>query len=197
MLMTSEEQIKITAVPQMDANVCNFYTDQTMFKSIVNCRSKDMAKGSPLLEELFEIAGVDAVMVSGTILTVQKTNDEDWEKMAPKIGDIMRQKLSAGGELISPDIKDKLPEVEGLREKILSVFEEEINSGLASHGGGVSLIDIQGNDIFVSLSGGCQGCASATFTLRSGIERILRSRIPEIGRVIDVTDHTAGINPYF
>lgn len=195
--MTNEEQIKITAVPQMDANVCNFYTDQSMFDSIVNCRNKEMAEGSPLLEELFEISGVDAVMVSGTILTVQKTNDEDWDKMAPKIGDIMRAKLSAGGKLISPDIKNKLPETEGLREKILTIFEEEINSGLASHGGGVSLIDIQGNDIFVSLSGGCQGCASATFTLRSGIERILRSKIPEIGQVIDVTDHTAGINPYF
>ena len=167
--MASEGQIKITAVPQMDANVCNFYTDQTIFNGIVNCRSRDMAEGSPLLKALFEIGGVDAVMVSGTILTVQKSNDEDWEKMAPKIGDIIRQKLSAGGELISPDIKDKLPEVEGLREKILSVFEEEINSGLASHGGGVSLIDIQGNDIYVSLSGGCQVCAAATFTLRNGI----------------------------
>lgn len=197
MLMTNQDQIKITAVPQMDTNVCNFYTDQTMFDSIVNCRNKEMAQGSPLLEELFEISGIDAVMVSGTILTVQKTGDEDWDKIAPKIGDIMRQKIAAGGDLISSDIKNKSPEVKGLREKVLTIFEEEINSGLASHGGGVSLIDIQGSDVFVSLSGGCQGCASATFTLRSGIERILRSKIPEIGQVIDVTDHTAGINPYF
>jgi Fe/S biogenesis protein NfuA len=47
------------------------------------------------------------------------------------------------------------------------------------------------------LGGGCQGCGAADFTLRQGIEAILRKEIPEILQVLDVTDHAAGMNPYY
>ena len=49
----------------------------------------------------------------------------------------------------------------------------------------------------VRLSGGCQGCAVAKVTLRQGIETALVRAVPEITRVVDVTDHQSGTNPYF
>ena len=45
--------------------------------------------------------------------------------------------------------------------------------------------------------GGCQGCGMATVTLKHGIERIITEAIPEISRVVDVTDHDSGNNPYY
>lgn len=53
------------------------------------------------------------------------------------------------------------------------------------------------NNVYICLRGGCQGCGAADFTLRQGIEAILRKEIPEILQVLDVTDHAAGMNPYY
>lgn len=53
------------------------------------------------------------------------------------------------------------------------------------------------NNVYIRLRGGCQGCGAADFTLRQGIEAILRKEIPEILQVLDVTDHAAGMNPYY
>ena len=50
---------------------------------------------------------------------------------------------------------------------------------------------------YLRLSGGCQGCGMASVTLSQGIEVALRDNVPEISRVVDVTDHAAGANPYY
>ena len=50
---------------------------------------------------------------------------------------------------------------------------------------------------YLRLGGGCQGCGMATVTLGQGIEVAITGAVPEIVRVVDVTDHAAGTNPYF
>ncbi len=50
---------------------------------------------------------------------------------------------------------------------------------------------------FLRLSGGCAGCGMATVTLSQGIEVAIRDAVPEIARVVDVTDHSSGTNPYY
>jgi Fe/S biogenesis protein NfuA len=72
-----------------------------------------------------------------------------------------------------------------------------INPNLASHGGFVELLDVESNNIYVRMGGGCQGCGAADMTMKMGIERMLREEIPQIGEVLDVTDHAAGTNPYY
>ncbi len=91
-----------------------------------------------------------------------------------------------------------LPELKGeLAEKVQSVLENQINPAIASHGGAATLIGVEGNDIYLRLGGGCQGCGMAQVTLTQGIEASLREAVPEIGNIIDATDHAAGDNPYF
>ena len=58
------------------------------------------------------------------------------------------------------------------------------------------LAAIEGSIAYVELSGGCQGCGSAKATLQQGIEVIILDLVPEITEVVDVTDHTSGLNPY-
>jgi Fe/S biogenesis protein NfuA len=50
--------------------------------------------------------------------------------------------------------------------------------------------------VLLRMGGGCQGCGMADVTLRQGIEVLLRERAPEIQGIVDVTDHSAGTNPY-
>ncbi len=84
-----------------------------------------------------------------------------------------------------------------IAEKVVKVIDEEINPGIAGHGGFVSLVDIKGNDVIIQMGGGCQGCGMADVTLKEGIEVALKKSIPEIGAIYDVTDHADGKNPYY
>lgn len=196
--MKDAGSINITAEPQIDPDVCRFRTDYELYDGVVNCTGPEMAEGSPLLEALFEVAGVRKVMVADNIVTVMKSTDDQWQDIGKKIGAVMREKISAGGDLISGEIKNKKPAIdEKLRDKIQKVFDEEINPGIAAHGGSVELVDLQGTTVYLTMRGGCQGCASAAHTLKYGIEKILRSRVPEITEIVDVTDHASGQDPYF
>lgn len=81
--------------------------------------------------------------------------------------------------------------------KIEKILDEQIRPALASHGGDIEVVDFDNNKLFVKLSGGCQGCSSSKATLKDGIERLLVSKFPDyVHAVVDLTDHTAGENPF-
>jgi Fe/S biogenesis protein NfuA len=82
-------------------------------------------------------------------------------------------------------------------QRILQVLEQQINPSIAAHGGRADLVAVEDACAYLRLSGGCAGCGMATVTLSQGIEVAIRESVPEITRVIDVTDHAAGTNPYY
>jgi Fe/S biogenesis protein NfuA len=82
-------------------------------------------------------------------------------------------------------------------QRVLQVLEQQINPSIAAHGGRADLVAVEDDSAYLRLSGGCAGCGMAAVTLSQGIEVALRESVPEIARVIDVTDHAAGTNPYY
>ena len=84
-----------------------------------------------------------------------------------------------------------------MTERVQEVIDEVINPAIAAHGGFVELVDVSDDTIYIRMGGGCQGCAASAATLRMGIERMIREQVPEIASIVDVTDHTAGVNPYY
>jgi IscR-regulated protein YhgI len=84
-----------------------------------------------------------------------------------------------------------------LAKRVKDLLDRQVNPGIAAHGGVIKLVDVKGTEIFLEMSGGCQGCAMSRLTLRQGVERMLRQAVPEITEVHDVTDHESGANPYF
>jgi Fe/S biogenesis protein NfuA len=86
-------------------------------------------------------------------------------------------------------------------EKVRQLLDQQINPALASHGGFASLVGVEGaadgDRVFVTMGGGCQGCAVSAMTLREGIERSIKENIPEVVDVVDATDHAQGENPYY
>lgn len=80
------------------------------------------------------------------------------------------------------------PEILDAAEKVLV---EEIAPALASHGGGAKITTVKDAKVYIELQGGCRGCMGARMTMKSGIERLLKERIPDILEVIDATDHGA------
>lgn len=106
-----------------------------------------------------------------------------------------------GGQLTIKAPNAKVPMVSDdspLNERINYYLQTEINPGLASHGGQVTLIDVVDEGVAVlQFGGGCQGCGQADVTLKEGIEKTLLERIPELKGVRDVTDHTNRENAYY
>ncbi len=98
------------------------------------------------------------------------------------------------------DYRDALPKP-GLEtptaEAIQKLLDERINPAVAGHGGYISLIDVQDDRAYIRLEGGCQGCGMADVTLKQGVEVEIKSAVPEISQVLDVTDHAEGTNPYY
>ena len=82
-------------------------------------------------------------------------------------------------------------------EHVRHVLDSEVNPAIAAHHGRAVLVDVDRGWVRVRLEGGCQGCSLAEVTLRQGIEPMLRTRVPEIVGVVDVTDHGAGSAPFF
>jgi Fe/S biogenesis protein NfuA len=84
-----------------------------------------------------------------------------------------------------------------LARRVMAVLDREVNPSIASHGGHAELAGIEGATAYLRLGGGCQGCGMATVTLSQGIEVAITQAVSEITRVVDVTDHASGTNPYF
>jgi Fe/S biogenesis protein NfuA len=98
----------------------------------------------------------------------------------------------------TPPITEGEVELDGsIEERVQQLIELYINPAIASHGGFVTLSEVDGDRALVELGGGCQGCGLAAMTLRQGIESSIKHHVPEIVEVVDVTDHAAGENPFF
>lgn len=108
---------------------------------------------------------------------------------------------TTGGQLNirAPRIKGVVPgEGAGLIERVRHLIDTEINPQLAAHKGRVALEAVTAEgEVVLRFGGGCHGCGMVDATLRNGIEKTLRARIPEVTSVRDATDHATGDRPYY
>jgi len=106
-----------------------------------------------------------------------------------------------GGTLTIKAPNAKLPQVSEdatMEDKINYILYSEINPGLASHGGEVSLIEVLDGEIAIlQFGGGCQGCGMVDLTLKEGVEKTLIEQIEGLKSVKDVTDHSYRENAYY
>ena len=106
-----------------------------------------------------------------------------------------------GGQLTIKAPNARTPNVgpdSPMEDRINYVLYNEINPGLASHGGMVTLVEVvDGDTAVLQFGGGCQGCAAVDITLKQGVEKALMDQIPELAAIRDSTDHTVTENAYY
>ena len=106
-----------------------------------------------------------------------------------------------GGTLTIKAPNAKLPQISedaSIEDKINYVLYSEINPGLASHGGEVSLIEVVDEETAIlQFGGGCQGCGMVDLTLKDGVEKTLLEQVEGLKNVKDVTDHSYRENAYY
>lgn len=105
-----------------------------------------------------------------------------------------------GGQLTIKAPNSRVPKVSDdspIEDKVNYILWNEINPGLASHGGQVSLVEVKEGKAVLQFGGGCQGCSMLNVTLRDGVEKTLLEKLPELKGVRDVTDHSDTTNAYY
>ncbi len=93
----------------------------------------------------------------------------------------------------TPNISDDSP----LEDRVNYILWNDVNPGLASHGGQVSLVELDEDVAVLKFGGGCQGCSMLDVTLRDGVQATLMEKLPELKGVRDVTDHSDRSNAYY
>jgi len=152
--------------------------------------------------QLIADADADDIRIENSDLTLIVPSD-DREKLTGSELDIPSHDGQTGLVLRNPNRPTMAPpegpiELTGeVPEQVQQLLDARINPAIAAHGGWAELVEVDNDTVVVRLGGGCQGCGMAKATVTAGIERTITEHIPSIIKVVDVTDHHSGENPYF
>ena len=184
-----------------DPDTCKFTVSRTLHPGgPFFFGNKERAAGSPLGERLFALPGVANVLIAESVVTIGKEPGAAWSGLKAAIGTAIRTQLHTG----VPAILEMAvhASTQGRSDAELGVvvqqlLDKEVNRSIANHGGKISIVDVRQGKLFITMSGGCQGCASSQVTLRQGFEVMVKRVAPEIVEIVDATDHAAGKQPFY
>ena len=184
-----------------DPDTCKFTVSRTLHPGgPFFFGNKERAAGSPLGERLFALPGVANVLIAESVVTIGKEPSASWSGLKAAIGMAIRTQLLTGVPAIL-----QMPvhaSTQGRADAEVSaavqeLLDKEVNRSIANHGGKISIVDVRQGKLFITMSGGCQGCASSQVTLRQGFEVMVKRVAPEIVEIVDATDHAAGKKPFY
>lgn len=187
--MTSPNSIHIQAEMTPNPNTLKFNVNQVLVASgSYEFQSKEKAKDSYLASQLFDIPSVTGVLIGGDFVSITKTPSGNWQDMAHAISEKIREAVSSGKEAVSKTAKPGTgAQTESdVEHRIRHVLDEQIRPALARDGGDVIFCGYKDGIVSLHLQGACRSCPSATFTLKMGVERLLKEIIPEVREVVEV-----------
>lgn len=176
-----------------------FVTNKMLYKGTADFRSVELAKEwSPLAVELFKLPFVKSVYINNNFITVTKEFTFSWDDIMLKIKDHIKKYLDEtevvikeGFEVAMAELEDKQGvsyQYSGEEAAIVKKIQELINTyvkpAVEMDGGNIEFKSFHNGIVSVILQGSCSGCPSATVTLKSGIEAMLRRMIPEVKEVV-------------
>lgn len=158
--------------------------------------SMAQAAKSPLATDLLKFPFISSVFIAANYVTISKTPYIDWEDVMNELREFVRDYLQSG----KPVLAERLQTVNGdivedpesladggyseIEKKIVSILEEYIRPAVEQDGGAITFKSFKDGIVTVKLKGSCSGCPSASFTLKAGIEGLLKRMIPEVNYVV-------------
>ena len=177
---------------------CRFQISENVYEGgAAFFQSKEEAAGSPLAAKIFEIESITSVKIAGKVVTVSRHHPEDWPSVTRKVAELIKAQIHSSEPAVKDGAASSMRSPEEIKKIANEVLDAEINPSVASHGGHIEILDVKETTVYVKMGGGCQGCGQASNTLKQGVERALRDKLPELDEVLDTTDHAGGTNPYY
>ncbi|MBE6451750.1 MAG: NifU family protein [Alphaproteobacteria bacterium] len=164
-----------------DDNVCNFYPENNMFEGdALDCFDTKTIKKSPLAEALFDIKGIERVLISKDMISVKKNKDALWEDLKPQIISEILDFIVTGAPMV---LVEKTENDDDILQKVISLIDARIRPLLHRDGGDIEIKNFENGVLEVELTGRCAACPYAMRTLKDGVEKILKAYIVQIKEV--------------
>lgn len=143
----------------------------------------DSAKQSPLAERLFHLGGVKGVFFGGDFVSVTKSDEASWNFLKARVLAAVMEHYSMGMPLFNdnamsaPSVSEEDSEIV---QQIKELLDTRVRPAVAQDGGDIMFDRFDKGIVYLHMRGACAGCPSATMTLKSGIENMLRHYVPEV-----------------
>ena len=175
--------IEIQETP--DKNVLNFFPPQPLLRQgtaeFVDAKS---LRKSPLAEQIFDIGNIVSLFMTPEMVSVTKTEDASWEDLKALIMAEIMDFLSTGEEAVTPKVDDP----NNVIGQITSLLNARIRPAVKKDGGDIKFLKFEDGIVFVEMQGSCKGCPYAMRTLKDGVEKILKSYIPQVLEVRNIEE---------
>ncbi len=158
---------------------------QVIEAGVWECKSHEDAAASPLAERLMAVQGVEGVFFGADFISVTKNDSESWEMLKPRIMMQIMDHYTAGlplfhGESQPAQENGAVEEDDEITGQIRELIETRVRPMVAQDGGDITFDRFEQGIVYLHMRGACSGCPSATVTLKSGIENMLRHYVPEV-----------------
>ena len=184
--------ISVYAESTPNPSVMKFVASKMLTKTIIECKNIDETQSSPLAKELFKFPFVKEIFIDENYISVTKYAVTEWQEITTEIRTFIKEFIENGNIVVdetkvvstSKQEKQQIANFENLdttSQKIINIIEEYIRPAVAADGGNI-LFDSYSEDskqVKVILQGACSGCPSSTFTLKNGIESMLKDMLNE------------------
>tara|TARA_B110000914_G_C15331846_1_gene385096 strand:+ start:101 stop:643 length:543 start_codon:yes stop_codon:yes gene_type:complete len=161
-------------------------------KTVSNNGSFEVTKkeeiDNELVRNLLSINGVTGIFLGTNFLSINKSENIDWEEIKHIAISLINEFYSTGKEFVidnnlSKDNESSLLEIE---KKIIKILDTKIRPAVAKDGGDIKFKEFKDGVVKVELQGSCSGCPSSTMTLKQGVQNLLCHYLPEVKEVIAV-----------
>jgi len=145
------------------------------------------AENAPLARELFDnFPFVERVFYMSNFITITKSQDVEWDDIKDPLKDFIRDYIESDKPLLNVDEHhdDETEVGSEVEMKIRAILDDYVKPAVEQDGGAISFHSYHDGVVTVQLKGSCSGCPSSTFTLKAGIENLLKRFIPEVKSVV-------------
>lgn len=170
--------------------VMKFVANKLLTKTMLECKSIDETKASPLAQELFKFPFVKEVFIDENYISITKYEITEWDEITLEIRTFIKEYLENGNVVIDESLitetksheqqqETYFENLDATSQQIVNIIEEYIKPAVQGDGGNIMFetFDEKSKIVKVVLQGACSGCPSSTFTLKNGIENMLKQML--------------------
>ena len=191
---TQQKKVPVTVYAESTPNpsAVKFVANKKIVTTTHEFTSIDDASYSPFATELFNFPFVKNVFIDENYVSVTKFDVAEWEDITMELREFIRSYIENGKTIVSsdaPEVKQKSQQeqdkefenLDDISKEIVNILEEYIKPAVASDGGNIQFksYDPDSKVVKVILQGACSGCPSSTYTLKSGIENMLKEMLKD------------------
>ena len=191
---TKKQPITVYGETTPNPAALKFVVSRMLTRNAVEYKNIDQTASSPLAKELFKFPYVKEVFIDENYISVTKYDINNWDEITLEVRSFIKQFIENGGTVLDETLievatknditKDEaFDKLDVTSQQIINILEEYVKPAVAADGGNIAFDSYNEEDktVKVILQGACSGCPSSTFTLKSGIENMLKSMLNDEG----------------